>query len=432
MTIKKFYPKNEQFVHFLWLTQSFNKCDLRTSRGEVINIFYQGYENHNAGPDFSQANITIGEINWNGSVEIHTKASDWHQHKHHFDRAYDNVILHVVWINDKTVKRMDQSEIPTLELKNRVPLKIIINYTSLLSNKNQISCMSSFKDVDPIILLNLLDRMTILRTQGKVTQIHEHLSNTKNDWEEVTFRLLCRNLGFNINAFTFSLLATSIPFQLLRKYKKNIIQLEALLFGMAGLLHRDSTEPYYHLLLQEFTFLSHKHHLTPTISYHQWKFHRLRPANFPTIRIAQLASILHDTDNLFSVILKGKDYNSLIACLSVEVSDFWMSHFRFEKTSGYNKKAIGKSSIENICINTVVPVMYAYGKYIDDNSYCENALDLLQNIPAEQNKVTRKWNELGIPCKSAFDSQALLHLYNNFCKRKQCLLCDLGKNILKK
>ena len=432
MTCKKFYPKNEQFVHFLWLTQSFNKCDLRTSQGEFINILYQGFENQNAGADFSQANITIGEINWNGSVEIHTKASDWYHHKHHLDKAYDNVILHVVWINDKKVKRTDRSEIPALELKNRVPLKTIINYTSLVTSKHYISCVKSIKEIDPIILRNVLDRMAIMRLQNKVYQIDQQLSDTNNDWEEVSFRLFCENLGFKINAFTFSMLANSIPYHLLRKYKGNIFQLEAILFGMAGFLQGDVKEPYFLQLTKEFSFLARKHQLSPSISFHQWKFHRLRPANFPTIRIAQLASLIHYNDNLFSLILNGGESNSRPSRISGEVSEFWMSHFRFDKTSGYRKKTIGKSSTENIYINTIAPVLFSYGNYIDDQAYCEKALDLLQNIPAERNKITRIWNKHGIPCTSAFESQSLIHLYNNFCKKKQCLQCDIGKNILKK
>jgi len=433
MNTKKLYPLNEQFVHYLWLTQAFSKEMLLCDTGETVCIYNQGFENHNSGPDFGAAKIKIGDMVWNGNVEIHTRSSDWRRHRHHEDQAYDSVILHVVWAHDQQVTRTDGTVVPTIELKKRVSHNTLLNYRNLINKSGDIACSDQLPDLDKMILFNLLDRMAINKLQDKVGAIEGLLKLSKNNWEETAFLLLCNNLGFKVNSAPFSLLGRSIPYNLLRKYRSNLFQVEALLFGAAGFLDDYLNDPYHTRLRTEHHFLVKKHGYDTVLEKTQWKFHRLRPANFPTIRIAQLASIIHHNHNLFSLLLNTNNFRELQQPFSYPPSSYWLSHYNFGKPSKKVNSTLGKAGLENIIINTLSPLVFTYGQRTENKRFCEKAVNLLQGIPAENNRIIRKWNtHLGSPCKTAFDSQALIFLYNNYCINKKCLACDIGKTLLKK
>jgi hypothetical protein len=422
---------NESFLHYLWQFQYFQKYDLQTSEGEAINIIKQGIHNTDSGPDFSQAKIKIGDIEWAGNVEIHVKSSEWYSHKHEQDAAYENVVLHVVWENDKAVYRKDKSLLPTLELKDRTDELLLSSYKKLVNSSSAIACEKNFGSVDPIIHLAMLDKALMQRLETKSLVVTELLQENKGDWEETTYQWLAKAFGFKVNSDPFFELAKAVPFKIIQK-QKNILEIESLLFGVAGMLVTKTKEEYITALFDEYQFLKKKFKLEPSeLSHTQWKFLRLRPSNFPTIRIAQFAAILHQHKNIFSKLMGSESLNALAEIFSLPQSSYWQKHYRFGKPAKGMVPELGQSSIENIVINTVVPLLVAHGKAKDDQAYIDRAVNLLQQIPGEQNTITKGWDEIGLKIKTAFDSQGSIELYNNFCKKRQCLNCSIGVAILK-
>ncbi len=422
---------NESFLHYIWQFQYFQKIDLQTSQGEVINIVKQGIHNTDSGPDFSHAKIKIENIEWAGNVEIHVKSSEWYTHKHEQDAAYENVVLHVVWENDKPVYRKDQSLLPTLELKGRVDESLLASYKKLVNNPATIACEKKFSAVDSIVQLSMLDRALMQRLETKSILVTELLQANTGDWEETCYQWLARAFGFKVNSEPFFELAKAVPFKILLK-QENILEIEALLFGVAGMLVTKTKDEYITSLFDEYQFLKKKFKLEASeLSHTQWKFLRLRPANFPTIRIAQFATILHHHKNIFSQLIEIKNIDEVSQLLSLSQSRYWQKHYRFGKPAKGVVPALGQSSIENIVINTVVPLLVAYGKTKDDQDYIDKAVNLLQQIPGERNTITKGWEEIGLNVKTAFDSQASIELFNNFCKKRQCLNCSIGVAILR-
>ncbi|HCW05771.1 MAG TPA: DUF2851 domain-containing protein [Cytophagales bacterium] len=421
---------NESFLHYLWQFQYFDKSELVTSQGESLSVLKTGILNSNAGPDFFNAKIKIGDIDWVGNVEIHVKSSDWLAHHHEIDSAYDNVILHLVWENDKPIFHKNR-ELPTLELKARVADSIIKEYKRLISNPAAIACEKSFTKVDPIIKHSMLDKALMQRLEIKANNINELLKINLRDWDETTYQLLARNFGFKINADPFFQLSKTLPYKIIQK-QNSLLQVEALLFGQAGILETKTKDEYISLLHREYHLLAQKYSLNNSrLNAAQWRFLRLRPSNFPTLRLSQLAAIVFASKNIFSKLIEVEIYESLKKIFEVDQSDYWKTHYRFGPKAKGAVPKIGESSIENIVINTVVPLLVAYGKDKDEQRYIDKAVDLLQQIPAEANKITRTWNELGLSIKNAFDSQALIELHNNFCQKRQCLNCNIGVSILK-
>jgi hypothetical protein len=423
---------NESFLHYLWQYQYFDKTDLQTQEGESISIFKTGILNTNAGPDFSQAKIKIGAIEWVGNVEIHTNASEWLTHKHNIDKAYENVILHVVWENDAKIKRIDDSVIPTIELKGRVDESLIKAYEKLINSPSSIPCEKSFPTASDLIKLSMLDQAIMQRLESKAEIVNQLLKSNNTDWEETAYQVLLKNFGFKINADPFLQLAKSLPYKIIQKHSSNLQQMEALLFGQAGMLETKTKDEYISLLYREYEFLSkkyslHESRLNPT----QWKFLRLRPANFPTLRIAQLASILYSQKNLLSTFIETDSYPKLLNVFAASPSAYWQSHYHFAKKSKGFVPDLGESSKQNLLINSVVPLLVAYSKAKDDSRLMERAVEILQHLPAEGNKITKLWTGLGISVKSAFDSQALIEQYNNLCQKRQCLNCAVGASLLK-
>lgn len=423
---------SEAFLYYLWQFQYFDKHSLKTTEGEPIQIFNPGIRNGHAGPDFFGARIKIGDMEWVGSVEVHINASGWFDHNHHADPAYENVVLHVVWKSDKPVKRSDNTPLPTLELKHRINDQLLVKYKKLVNSPESIPCSRSFNSLSELTRVSALDKALLHRLEGKSQTVTETYQHCGNDWEETCYRMVCRNFGFKVNSDPFIQLAQSLPYKAILKHSDKLYQIEALLFGQAGFLDDNKKDSYYQLLQREYQLLAQKYQLrNKKLNKSQWRFLRLRPANFPTIRIAQLASLLHQQKNIFSKIIDSSTYKELRTIFSVEQSEYWLHNYQFGKPAKETISAIGEASVDNLIINTVVPLLAAYAKLKHEHEYIDRAVHVLQSIAAESNAITKKWTALGLPVKTAFDSQAIIELYNNFCMRRKCLECNIGASLLK-
>jgi len=420
----------EEFLHYLWRLKRFDLNNLQTTEGETVQIQNSGEHNQDAGPDFLKARIKIGDTLWAGNVEIHLKSSDWLRHNHQNDRAYDNVILHVVLEEDRPVFRATEERLPCLELRKRIPSKLSKIYLKLLNNEYWIPCQHHFFEVGEITKNLWLDRLLVERLEQKTEAIRLSLAQNQNNWEETFYHFLARNFGVKVNAEPFESLAKSLPLLSLAKHKNNLFQIEALLFGQAGLLEKEFEEAYPNRLKKEYLFLKKKHRLSP-ISPVAWRFLRLRPANFPTIRIAQFATLIYQSLHLFSKILEARDMGGIEKLFEVKLSDYWLTHYVFDKESVKRNKTLGKNTVHLLLINTIVPFLFLYGKLKGKETFKDKALKLLEEVPPESNSTLSKWKELGMLPKSAYQTQALLQLKNNYCKPKQCLKCAIGNAILK-
>ena len=423
----------ESFLHFVWKFQYFNKENLKSASGETINIIHPGHHNHNSGPDFLNAKILLNEIKWHGQVEIHYKSSQWDQHQHQDDQAYNNVVLHVVWGHDKDIQRADGTTIPTLELKDRIDPDLVVQYQKLVNNPDPIPCTPLVPKVPELNWYTMLDRTLMQRMETKSAIIDELLAKNNNDWEETAYQLVSRSFGFKVNNDAFLRLSQSIPYKIIQKHTDQPFQIESLLFGQAGLLEEKSEDEYLQRLRKEYDFLAHKYHLNDKkMGGFEWRFLRLRPANFPTIRLAQLAQLLSRRKNMFGFF---KDCDSLVILrnfLAVQQGEYWQTHYHFGKTYKAPGKGLGKSSVENLIINTVAPLMISYGLKMEQQNYVEQAINLLQELPPEKNKITDLYRNLELPVKNAFDSQAYIELHNSYCLRKRCTDCTIGTFLLKR
>jgi hypothetical protein len=421
----------EDLLHFVWQHQYFDKSALLTTAGETINILNPGFPHTDAGPDFAQAKIGIGDIEWNGHVEIHVKSSDWDRHSHSADQSYQNVVLHVVWEDDAPVRYKDQVTIPTLELKQRVKPSLLRDSSALIKRDTKIACEGSIHLVNPLIRMSMVERALMSRLELKSKEVQLLLNANDGDWEETTYQWLMRHMGFKKNSEGFFRLSQLLPLKTLRKHQHDLTQLEALLFGMAGYLKTEPADEYQRQLQSEYGFLTKKYNLTAKeMSMVEWKFLRLRPANFPTIRIAQLAQILSTNANLFSLLIETTDIKVICSLFKVQQSDYWRSHYQFGKPTDHNIPGMGSSSIDILLLNICATILVAYGKSIGNEEYSERALDLLTSIKPEQNFITKQWKALGQPISSAVDSQGLIGLYKLYCLPRQCLRCGIGAAIL--
>ncbi|MFY9151384.1 MAG: DUF2851 family protein [Prolixibacteraceae bacterium] len=420
----------EEFLQFIWKYGLFTKTGLKTTDGKPLEIIRTGQFNTDSGPDFFNSLIKIGDTTWAGNIEIHQKSSHWQLHKHDTDAAYDNVILHVVEKHDQDIQ-VNNHQLPTLEIT--YPVEILNNYEELLRSEKWIPCQEQLPEHDPFLLRFWFSSLMIERLESKTADIMKILQQNQNNWNETFYQLLARNFGMKTNALPFELLARSLPLQLLSKHKNDLFQLEALLFGQSGLLNETLLgDDYFLTLRKEFSFLYKKYKLS-AIESHLWKFMRLRPINFPTVRIAQLAMLIHHSSALFSRILETEKIDDLRKLFEVSASEYWNTHYRFNKTSGENRpKVLGETAFNNLVINTIVPLLFVYGDQHLDQAMKDRALLLLENLAPEENQIIRKWNESGIESFSAFETQALLQLKNSFCDRKKCLNCQLGAKIITK
>lgn len=420
----------EDFLYYLWRLKRFDLSYLATTEGEALQIQDFGKLNQNAGPDFLNAKIKIGETLWAGNVEMHLQASDWTRHKHTKDPAYDNVILHVVLEEDEIIFRQGGDRIPCLELKKRVPPKLSKNYQKLLQSEYWIPCQHHFFEVKDVIKNLWLDRLLVERLAEKTAIIQIRLTKNVNNWEATFYEMLARNFGLKVNAEPFELLARSLPLKIISKYKSSLFQVEALLFGQAGLLEKDFQDDYPNSLKREYEFLKKKHGLV-SIPGSSWKFLRLRPPNFPTIRIAQFATLIFQSTHLFSKILEAKNVKAIEELFQVQLSDYWLTHYVFDKAAKKRNKSLGTNTIHLFIINTIVPFLFLFGKSRAEEDYKSKALQLLEELKAENNSTITKWKTLGLSPNSAYQTQALLQLKNEYCDKKKCLECAIGDGILK-
>lgn len=418
----------EEFLQFIWKHGLYLKQGLKTTDRKPIEIVSGGRPNTDSGPDFFNAKIRIGETLWAGNIEIHQKSSHWYQHRHDADAAYDNVILHVVEMDDKPV-RIKNHELATLVVN--YPDEILNNYETLLKSKQWIACAEKLSGADPFLLRFWFSSLMIERLESKTGEIVKLLEQNRNNWNETFYQLLARNFGMKTNALPFEMLAKSLPLSILSRHKNDLFQVEALLFGQSGLLNESLLgDDYYLSLRKEYSFLFKKYGLAgmePSI----WKFMRLRPINFPTVRIAQLALLIHHSSGLLSHVLETENLEELRNLFDVTASGYWDTHYRFNKTSGENRpKVLGETAFNNLVINTIVPFLFVYGDLHLDQAMKDRALFLLEKLPPESNQIIRKWNESGIESRTAFETQALLQLKNSYCDNKKCLNCQLGAKII--
>ncbi|QQS31238.1 MAG: DUF2851 family protein [Sphingobacteriales bacterium] len=421
----------EAFLSYVWKLRLYNQNGLRTTTGEEVQIVSTGESHTSSGPDFFNAKIKIGDTLWAGNVEIHIKSSDWLKHQHQHDGAYQNIILHVVYEDDIPLINTAGSNIPTLELQKFLDPRLYRNYLLLLGNSRWIPCEKFFPQTDNFVLSNWLDRLLVERLEQKTLPIMQVLENNLHNWEETFYQFLARSFGAKANAEPFELLAKSLPSIILAKYKDKLFQLEALLFGMSGLLNQDFKDDYPVALKKEFQFLQQKHQLK-SLPGHLWKFGGLRPPNFPTIRLAQFALMFHQSaSGLFSHILEAETKEAYKNMLSVSISGYWKNHYVFDKESKSSNKTLGNPTIYTIIINTIAPVLFVYGNARDIPELKDKALQLLEQLPAETNHIVDHWKSLGVKTKSAHQTQALLQLFNEYCSRKRCLHCAIGSKLVR-
>ena len=418
----------EDILHYIWENKLFMEEDLTTVHGDRLAIQDTGTRNSDSGPDFFNARVKIGDTLWIGNVEIHKQSSDWFKHNHQKDKAYDNVILHVVENYDKAVFNTDKTEIPVLIL--RFPERIKTNYNRLLSSKTWIACEEQFHKIDLFAFRLAYHRFMIERLENKTREIMERLKDNGHNWEETFYQFLARMFGFKVNALPFELLSKSLPLKIISKHRTSLFQLEALLFGNSGLLNEQLLGDAYFLgLRNEYAFLYKKYNLKGMES-HLWKFMRLRPVNFPTVRIAQFASLIKQSETLFSNIITRNHLKDIQAFFNVGTSDYWTRHYRFNKSSKPLKKELGLSSVNILILNVVIPFLFVYGDIQGKMSLKNRALDYLESLPPEDNAIIRNWLKQGIHVQCAFDSQALIHLKNVYCDQKKCLNCPVGNKLI--
>jgi hypothetical protein len=416
---------NENFLQYLWFGKLFSS-EQQTIDGQNVEIIDIGRLNTDAGPDVFNSKIKIGDTLWAGNVEFHSSANDWQQHHHNADKAYDSVILHVVIKAGKEVLRSDKTVVPQMVIK--YPKHIEEQFLTL--SLPFVKCAKQLIECKIDNLENIFEKLVTERLESKSASIEKLLSQTSGDWEEAFYVTTARCFGFGTNSDVFERLARNLPQNILAKQKDNLLQIEALLFGVAGFLDNEVEEDYFKALQKEYQYLSHKYALK-SIDRVLWKFLRLRPANFPTIRIAQFAVLIKKSSKLFSKIIEQKDYKSLLAYFDCEPSEYWQSHYLFGKQSVERAKKLSKSSIDVVLTNSVVPFLYCYGKTFNLPAYQVFALDLLKKIPAEINHITKGFSLLGIASASSFDSQALTELKTKYCERKDCFKCNNKYGFLK-
>lgn len=420
----------ESFLHFLWRTRRFNAQNLLTTQAQPIEIQVIGEQNTHAGPDFFNSRLRIGDTHWAGNVEMHLSSSEWLSHGHSSDPAYDNVVLHVVLEEDQPILRSNGERIPCLELKGRIPAKLLENYERLEQEQAWIPCEHFFQTVPEIVRLNWLDRLLVERLELKTNAIAAALDATNNHWEEAFYRMIARNFGLKVNVEPFDALARSLPLLTLAKHKSSLLQVEALIFGQAGFLDEIQVDDWPKALAREYQHLAHLYNLSP-LPVSQWKFLRLRPANFPTVRLAQFAALIHQSVHLFSKILEARNLRELENLFQVQPSPYWKNHFQFHKPSIHREKPLGRDFIHLLVINTIVPFLFHYGKSKELEEPQKRALALLEELPPESNVILEGWTALRVNARNAFQTQALIHLKTRYCDQKRCLECAIGTSILK-
>tara|TARA_R110000796_G_scaffold41772_2_gene103344 strand:- start:6803 stop:8083 length:1281 start_codon:yes stop_codon:yes gene_type:complete len=421
----------EDFLHYIWKSKKLQSKKLIGSNNESVEIVSAGTHNLLSGPDFFNAKIRIDEQLWAGNVEIHVKASDWYVHGHEKDSNYNNVILHVVWKDDVSIFRTDNSQIPTLELKNYITPQLLNSYQDLFAKdgKSFINCEKEISKISPFIIKNWIDRLYFERLESKSNTILKLLDQSQNNWEQVLFSLLLRNFGSKINANSFSSIAQSLNFSVVQKTRENAIQLEAIFYGLAGFLDDDFKDAYYINLKKEYQFLKQKFVIVD-MGVVKPDFFKLRPANFPTIRLSQMANLYATHQNIFSKIIEATSLEELYSIFEISASSYWDTHFIFGKESKISKKRLTKKFIDLLIINSVLPIKFYYTQYIGRAIDVE-IVNIISKIKKEENSIIDNFSTLGLKASNALESQSIIQLYNDYCSKNKCLQCAIGNTLLK-
>lgn len=419
----------EEFLHHIWYHQVLVPIDLYTTQKESLQILHKGDYTQQAGPDFFNAQIVIGNQKWAGNIEIHIQSSDWYLHHHEQDSNYDNVILHVVWEHDVDVFRKDNTAIPVLQLKDYIPKETLLQYEQLRRKKSWINCEESITAIPQFIVSHWKERLYLERLEQKVVPILQELEQNAFDWEQTFFLFLAKNFGLNTNGEAFYVLAKSIPFSIVRKERENLMGLEALFFGQANLLSSAPEDIYGKELCSTYSYLKNKYGLQTSAA--NMVFFRLRPDNFPTIRIAQLAMLYHKQESLFAKIIACRTRSEILEILEISVSQYWYTHYNFERDSKPKDKKLSKSFIDLLLVNTIVPMQFAYQQYIKHN-FSGDVLDILEQVAPEKNTIIDHFKNIGIDAKNVLESQALIQLKKEYCDANKCLHCAIGLHLLKK
>jgi len=419
----------EDFLHYVWKFQKFRKTGFSSTDGETLHIRNPGSHNQHAGPDFFNAQLELNRQLWAGNVEIHIKSSDWYAHGHEKDAAYDNVILHVVWEHDAEVFRKDGTTIPTFVVKDFIVPETVSQYQNLFSKqKKWINCENELADVDDFIVDNWLERLYFERLERKEVLLHRELQASQNHWEALLFRLLCKNFGLKVNGDSFFSIAQSIPFQVVRKCGSKSEDLEALLMGQAGLLDQNIEDGYFLELKSKYAYLKHKFSLDNR-SVVSPKYFRLRPPNFPTIRLSQFAVLYSKYQNLFAQIIGIQDLSKYYELFDLSATDYWATHYNFSVLSGKRNKILTRKFIDLLIINTVLPIKFSYARK-QGQDVLDEIIKIASEIAAEENSIVKKFNSIRKMASNSYQSQALLELKNEYCDKNKCLQCAVGHTIV--
>ncbi|MCR4964925.1 MAG: DUF2851 family protein [Bacteroidales bacterium] len=418
----------EAFLHYVWQYQLFDTEELYTTAGERLTIISPGRLNRDAGPDFKGAVVRIGNLTWAGDVEIHIRSSDWYRHKHQQDEKYMMVALHVVYEHDREVERMPGELFPTLSLEGRIFNGLYDQYLLLTGGLELQPCSSFLDNISPMVIRGQLDTMLLERMLRKQNAIRETVTHCHGDWQEALYRHLAIGFGLKTNADAFELTAKSLPYKVVKRHAESALQVQSLVFGQAGMLGVAEGDDYYLRLKSEYDYLRYKYQLTP-IEMHHWNLLRLRPQNFPCVRLSQFAEVLHSIPDLWGELTRNSSMDYWWKRFSVSADDYWSFHYHFNKKTEPHATAVGEMTISLLFINVMVPILFAYHKFRGEDELLEETLNMLEAIPFEQNRITRGLADF--PHQHAADSQALLELYNNYCKPRRCLECAIGDCIVK-
>lgn len=424
---------SEDLLQFIWKHRLFNQNNLHTFSGKPLHLNKTGRHNIHSGPDFEDASLFINNINWIGNVEVHVSSSDWKIHKHQEDKAYNNVVLHVVYYYDEEVKRADGTVPETLVLMPLIKKSVLLNYRKIMTNMHWIPCERLIDEVDPFYINHWLSGVLVERLMEKSKYVFHLLDQHQGDWEEVCYIILARSFGFKTNSDAFEMLARSLPKVLISKNKNNNLAIEALLFGQSGLLQESKSKENYPVILKkEYDYLKMVYSLKE-MDKHVWRFLRMRPAGFPSMRIAQFAAFCYSNDRLFSRIIEVEDISLYHEWLSnLPVNDFWKSHYHFNsKSEKLHGNQLGKEAKHSILLNVISVILFAYGQFIGSDKYVSKAVNLLESLSAEKNQIIRQFDKLGVKCENAAQSQALIQLKTIYCDEKRCLDCEIGLQIIK-
>ncbi|MEI7501178.1 MAG: DUF2851 family protein [Bacteroidota bacterium] len=419
---------NEQFLSYLWKYRQINS-DLKTESGYALTVLHPGDQNTDSGPDFFNARLRIGNTIWAGNAEIHVRASDWYKHGHQSDRAYDNTILHVVYESDISVCHQNGEPIQTLVLKNQYSESIFEQYQSMMQNHQWIPCYNQLRNTSENNFNLWVPALAVERLIHKSVSIKKLWESCGHDWEESFYRHFALSFGFRTNGLPFELLAKSIPLKIVRQLCDRLFQAEALFYGQAGMLSENFSDEYPRALLKEYHFLAAKYNLSPVHGCY-WKFLRLRPANFPTLRISQFAGFLINKRASFFKMVESGTFSEVAESLNISASEYWNRHYLFDKTSHFQPKSIGPVCVNLLIINGLVPFLFFYGLEKDQPCLREKALNFLEQLPGERNSEIVKWESAGLPCGNAMQTQALLQLKWFYCDKKRCLECRIGSILL--